>query len=146
MSPYIFIRIGCSARCRLSSRSFLRVTPGNLVHAVLASAGKSNGTADAAAADAADVLRLLWTGLLAILLPPAIVVAAALAAAGVVLCGCGHVLEGVGRGLTIGSERLWRRVSAARETRRLVRVVQAGWQEAQAESSDVERGGGGIAI
>ncbi len=110
------------------------------MHAVLASAGKSNGTADAA-----DVFRLLWTGLLAILLPPAIVVAAALAGAGVVLCGCGHVLEGVGRGLTIGSERLWRRVSAAGETRKLVRVVRAGWQEAQAEASDVdsERGGGG---
>ncbi|KAI0769819.1 hypothetical protein C8Q74DRAFT_1218347 [Fomes fomentarius] len=114
------------------------------VHAEYRRVLDSAGGTDAAAVNATEalnVLRLLWTGLLAILLPPAIVVAAALAAAGVILYGCGHVLEGVGRGLTIGSERLWRRVSAAPQTKKLVKVVQAGWQGAQQASSDVEQGG-----
>ncbi len=58
--------------------------------------------------DGLNIFKLLWTGLMAITLPPAIVAAAAIASAAVMLYGCGKMLEGIGRGLAYAPELLYK--------------------------------------
>ncbi|KAI0669128.1 hypothetical protein C8Q78DRAFT_992788 [Trametes maxima] len=54
------------------------------------------------------ILRAVARGLAALVLPPFILTAAALAAAAAMLYGCGKMLEGIGRGLAAGPELLYK--------------------------------------
>ena len=84
--------------------------------------------------DGLNIVKLLWTGLVAITLPPAIVAAAALASAGVMLYGCGKMLEGIGRGLAYAPEQLYKAYIGAR-----VKKIAATWR-ARRTHTDVEAG------
>lgn len=74
---------------------------------------------------------------MAIILPPAIVGAAAVASAAVMLYGCGKVLEGIGRGLAYAPEQLYR----ACISKRVKKVAQAcRARRASGQVEDVEAG------
>ncbi|KAI0701568.1 hypothetical protein C8T65DRAFT_656344 [Cerioporus squamosus] len=74
---------------------------------------------------------------MAIILPPAIVAAAAVASAGAMLYGCGKVLEGIGRGLAYVPEILYRACVGKQ-----VKNVAAKWRGRRraAQGEDVEAG------
>ncbi|KAI0701560.1 hypothetical protein C8T65DRAFT_656313 [Cerioporus squamosus] len=78
---------------------------------------------------------LIWTGLSAIIFPPAIVAGAAVASAAVMLYGCGKLLEGIGRGLAYAPELLYRACVGKQ-----VKKVAATWRARRLEvqGQDVE--------
>ncbi|EJF56641.1 hypothetical protein DICSQDRAFT_157787 [Dichomitus squalens LYAD-421 SS1] len=121
------------------------------------SASNHNADATTCGIESLKIIKMLYTGILAIVFPPMIIGGAALAAAGVMLYGCGRVLEGIGRGLSIGPEVVFRtfmrkRVKmlrgALREGRRVPEQEQGQVVEGQVALEDVEAGqiGGPIAI
>ncbi|KAI0769817.1 hypothetical protein C8Q74DRAFT_851049 [Fomes fomentarius] len=104
-------------------------------------AGAGESSADearpAACKEGLRIFRLLWMGMLAIVLPPAIVAAAAVGSAAAMLYGCGLMLEGIGRGIAIGPELLYRGCVTMR-AKMLVGAVR-GRREGR-EAADVETG------
>ncbi|RPD62845.1 hypothetical protein L227DRAFT_573364 [Lentinus tigrinus ALCF2SS1-6] len=68
----------------------------------------------------AKVVRAVSTGLLAIVVPPIAVGGVALAATGAVLYGSGKLVEGIGRGIAVGPEMVWKayRSEGGRRARR----------------------------
>lgn len=103
-----------------------------------ADAGPEHG--EGTCAEGVRIARLLWTGYLALVVPPAIVAVAAVACAGAMLYGTGKVLEGAGRGLAFVPEWVYRRVVVVRG-RKLLRGVRE-----RAQSADVDVEGGQIAL
>ena len=91
-------------------------------------------------AEGRTIVKLLWTGFLALAIPPAIAALAALASAGAMLYGAGKVLEGVGRGLAAGPELLYRTAVAGR----VKKFLTAARARTGAGAGDLE--GGRIAI
>ncbi|RPD62871.1 hypothetical protein L227DRAFT_599616 [Lentinus tigrinus ALCF2SS1-6] len=88
--------------------------------------------------DGLNIFKLFWTGLAAIVLPPAIVAAAAIASAAVMLYGCGKMLEGIGRGLAYAPEHLYKACIGKQ-----VKKVAVAWRtrrERATEGEDVEAG------
>ena len=59
-------------------------------------------------ADGGKALKMFGTGLLAIVLPPVLVTGAAIASAGVMIYGCGKLLEGIGKGISVGPEMAYK--------------------------------------
>ena len=100
----------------------------------------ADGEHDAACAEGLTIMRLLWTGVLALVIPPAIVAAAAIACAGAMLYGTGKVLEGFGRGLAVAPEWVYKKVVVA-HGKRLARKVRG---RVNLAADDVE--GGPIAL
>ncbi|KAI0695776.1 hypothetical protein C8T65DRAFT_40506 [Cerioporus squamosus] len=62
----------------------------------------------------AKFVRAVSTGLLAIVLPPIAVGGVAIAATGVVLYGGGKLVEGIGRGISVGPEMAWKAYKSER--------------------------------
>ena len=101
-------------------------------------------------AESLNIFKLLYTGILAIVLPPTIIGGAVLAAGGVMMYGCGKMLEGIGRGLAIGPEVVYRTYIKSRARMlggalRQARQVSEREQvvEGQVTLEDVEAGQGG---
>ncbi|KAI0755367.1 hypothetical protein C8Q80DRAFT_428397 [Daedaleopsis nitida] len=109
--------------------------------------GSGSGDASPTCAEGLTVFKLLWTGLIAIILPPAIVTAAALVSAAAMLYGCGKILEGTGRALAIGPEMLWR-AAVAKRAKRFVRAFRGprAREAALAQGVDADVEAGAIAI
>ena len=84
-----------------------------------------------------NIFKLLWTGFLAIVLPPGIIAMAALACAGVMIYGCGRILEAMGRGLSVGPEMIYRAYLGKR-VQRVAGMVRGGQRQVPAQ--DVETG------
>ena len=112
-------------------------------------------TTTTCATESQGILKLLYMGLLAIVVPPIVCSCAGLAAGAMVLYGCGKILEGVGRALAFGPEvvyRAWvaRRADAFVHAVRASGVTQEGAREevvlegqVALEDVDVEAGRGG---
>lgn len=104
------------------------------------SASNAGSASASACKEGLGIFRLLWTGMLAIVLPPAIVAAAAVACAAAMVYGCGKMLEGIGRGIAIGPEMLYRGCVTTR-AKRLVDAVRLGTRRREErEAPDVEAG------
>ncbi|KAI0647657.1 hypothetical protein C8Q79DRAFT_521898 [Trametes meyenii] len=83
------------------------------------------------------ILRAVARGVAALVLPPFILTAAAVAAAAAMLYGCGKMLEGIGRGLAAGPELLYKGCVSRRAKRVWGALRGTG---PQAVSRDVETG------
>ena len=58
--------------------------------------------------DGGKAFKMFGTGLLAIVLPPVLIAGAAIASAGVMIYGCGKLLEGIGKGISVGPEMAYK--------------------------------------
>ncbi len=81
----------------------------------------------------AKFVRALSTGLLAIVVPPIAVGGVAIAATGAVLYGSGKLVEGIGRGISVGPEMAWKAYKSERG-RRARRMFSGGNKEERAAS------------
>ncbi|KAI0712686.1 hypothetical protein C8Q76DRAFT_492332 [Earliella scabrosa] len=95
-----------------------------------------SATGSPACNEGLDIIKLLWTGVVALILPPAIVCAAAIASAAAMMYGCGKMLEGIGRSIAVGPELLWR-ACAAKRAKKFVKALRGG---RRANDADVEAG------
>ena len=77
--------------------------------------------------------------MLALILPPAIVCAAAIASAAAMMYGCGKMLEGIGRSIAVGPELLWR-ACAAKRAKKFVKALRGGRRANEPHDADVEAG------
>ena len=102
-------------------------------------AAAASGTHDGAGcgAETFSIFKLLYTGMLAIVLPPMIAGAAGLAAGAVMLYGCGKLLEGIGRGMSLVPETIYRRLVLKR-----FRMLRVSMSERRQIESQLENGQG----
>ncbi|TBU23262.1 hypothetical protein BD309DRAFT_974113 [Dichomitus squalens] len=71
--------------------------------------------------DGGKALKMLGTGVVAIVLPPVLIAGAAVASVGVMIYGCGKLLEGIGKGLAVGPETAYK-AGVKPQVKRLKRV------------------------
>lgn len=74
-------------------------------------------------------------GLLAIVVPPLAVAGAAVAASGFIVYGTGKLLEGIGRGISVGPEKAWEAYERTRNARRIRRAFGQGEKSDSVENS-----------
>ncbi|KAI0769940.1 hypothetical protein C8Q74DRAFT_860602 [Fomes fomentarius] len=81
-------------------------------------------------------------GLLAIVVPPLAVAGAAIAASGFIVYGTGKLLEGIGRGISVGPEKAWEAYGRTRNARRMRRAFGRGeksdWVQNSSEKAGTE--------